>query len=94
MYKRRSSYGAPATNQDMCPHPSGNPTAGSAAPTEPTQSAPLANGGRAAIESPPARRPHSKTLQHQVQEVYRLVEDATDSLEQVLRAIRFIEKDL
>lgn len=94
MYKRRSPYGAPATNPDVGPQPSGNPTAGDAAPTEQTQSASLANGGRAAIESPPARRPHSKTLHDQVREVYRLVEDATDSLEQVLRAIRFIEKDL
>lgn len=91
MYKRRSSYGAPATNQAVG---SGNRTAGGAAPTQQTQPVPRANGGREATESPPALRPRSKTLQHQVQEVYRLVEDATDSLEQVLRAIRFIEKDL
>jgi hypothetical protein len=85
-----SSYGhAPPTRTSVRTDRETRPTT----PTEQTQPAPVTNGGQA-TESPPARRPHSKTLHHQVQEVYRLVEDATENLEQVLRAIRFIEKDL
>ncbi len=39
-------------------------------------------------------RPNAKTLQHQVREVHRLVDHAVENLEQVLRALRYMERDL
>lgn len=39
-------------------------------------------------------RSSAKTLQHQIAEVHRLVDDAMENLEQVVRALRYIERDL
>lgn len=43
---------------------------------------------------PPGARSNTKTLRHQVTEVNRLVDNAMENLEQVRRALRYIEKDL
>jgi len=49
-----------------------------------------------AVSPTPPRVPRSnaKTLQHQVTEIHRLVDDAMESLEQVRRALRYMERDL
>lgn len=38
--------------------------------------------------------PQAKTTQHQVREIHRLVDNAMESLEQVVRALRYLERDL
>jgi hypothetical protein len=43
---------------------------------------------------PPVARSNAKTLHDQVAEVHRLVDHAMESLEQVQRALRFIDKGL
>ena len=43
---------------------------------------------------PPLARSNTKTLRHQVAEIQRLVDHAMENLEQVQRALRYIEKDL
>ncbi|MGO9898568.1 MAG: hypothetical protein ACLP0J_02485 [Solirubrobacteraceae bacterium] len=58
------------------------------------QSARVPDDGRETIQSSPVPRAQGKTLQHQVQELYRLVNGAIEDLEQVLRALRTIDKDL
>jgi hypothetical protein len=50
-----------------------------------------ANGEQA---RPPVSRSNAKTLHHQVAEVHRLVDHAMENLEQVQRALRYINKDL
>jgi hypothetical protein len=37
---------------------------------------------------------HAKTTQHQVREIHRLVDNAMEDLEQVARALRFLERDV
>lgn len=69
------------------------PAAGRAGPDH-EQTAQATDERRVAIQSSPVPHPESKTLQHQVQEIYRLVDGAIESLEQVLRALRTIDKDL
>jgi hypothetical protein len=56
----------------------------------------MANGFHAGEEGAagaPARS-SAKTLKQQIVEVHRLVDDAMANLEQVLRALQFLEKDL
>ena len=43
---------------------------------------------------PASGRANAKTLKHQVREVNRMVDNAVENLEQVLRALKYIEKDL
>jgi hypothetical protein len=69
------------------------PTAGGAGPDQ-ERTAQATDECRDTIQSSPVPRRESKTLQHQVQEIYRLVDGAIESLEQVLRALRTIDKDL
>jgi hypothetical protein len=71
-----------------------NERAAERAGREHEQSAHVADDGREAIQSSPVSRAQGKTLQHQVQELYRLVDGAIEDLEQVLRALRTIDKDL
>ncbi len=69
------------------------PAVGGAGPDH-EQTAQATDECRDTIQSSPAPRPEGKTLQHQVQEIYRLVDGAIENLEQVLRALRTIDKDL
>jgi hypothetical protein len=43
---------------------------------------------------PPVNGPNTTILKHQVKEVHALVDRAMENLEQVLRALRYIERDL
>ncbi len=67
------------------------PAAGQARP-EHEQTAPLADDGRITMRSSPSLR--QKTLQDRVREIDRLVDGAMRELEQVRRALRWLEKDL
>jgi hypothetical protein len=42
----------------------------------------------------PAISPNTTVLKHQVREVHALVDRAMENLEQVVRALRYIERDL
>jgi hypothetical protein len=50
--------------------------------------------GAAGIHAPRPTGPHSKTTQHQVREIHRLVDNAMEDLEQVVRALRYLERDV
>lgn len=47
-----------------------------------------------AVQSPDAPLPEAKSTQHQVQELHRLVDGAIEDLQQVLRGLRWLERDL
>jgi hypothetical protein len=49
---------------------------------------------RDTLSSSQLPRTQSKALQHQMKELHKLVDDAMADLEQVRRAVRWLEKDL
>jgi len=60
---------------------------------------PVAEGGLGHDAPPNVRSASSagvpaKTTQHQVREIHRLVDGAMEDLEQVLRALRYLEQDV
>ncbi len=67
-------------------------SAGRAEP-EHQQAADVGDDGSATTQSSPAPRTEPTTHQHQVQEIYRLVDGVIEDLQQVLRALRTLDKD-